>query len=369
MERNSVKVLYITNIPVPYTIDFLKCFAQKVELTVVFEARRVKGISFNWNDDTIENFNAIFLSDGEIQEKKTNRRILKFISKNKYDCVIFGNYAYYTEAIALLKAKWLQIPYILAIDGGIIKNDKWIKYRIKKFFIAGARCYLSPSLGSDLYLVNYGADVNDIYRYPFTSLKNEDILTNVVSYEKKNKLKRYLNINHEKVILAVGQFIHRKGFDILLESCRYIEENWGVYIVGGEPPDEYINIVHKHNLNNVHFINYQTKEELENYYKLSDIFVLPTRFDIWALVINEAMSYGLPIITTDKCSAGLELIENNINGYIVPVENIIELSDKINLILRNEPVAKAMAENNLKKIRQYTVEKMTEAYFDVCSKF
>ena len=54
----------------------------------------------------------------------------------------------------------------------------------------------------------------------------------------------------------------------------------------------------------------------------ADIFVHPTETDVWGLVINEAMAHGLPIITTDGCVAGLELVKNNDNGFIIPVNNI-----------------------------------------------
>ena len=60
----------------------------------------------------------------------------------------------------------------------------------------------------------------------------------------------------------------------------------------------------------------------------------PTREDIWGLVINEALAAGLPVITTNRCGAGLELIKNNENGFLVNVEDIDELYEKI---LNNVP--------------------------------
>ena len=78
---------------------------------------------------------------------------------------------------------------------------------------------------------------------------------------------------------------------------------------------EYINYISEHQLTNVFFFDFMNKELLFKYYQISDLFVLPTREDIWGLVINEAMANGLPIITTDKCVAGKELI--NDNGYII----------------------------------------------------
>lgn len=69
-----MKILFITNIPSPYRVDFYNELAKFVDLTVIFEARRAKGIRFSWNDNNIQ-FKAIFLSEGEIQEKKL---ILKY---------------------------------------------------------------------------------------------------------------------------------------------------------------------------------------------------------------------------------------------------------------------------------------------------
>lgn len=61
------------------------------------------------------------------------------------------------------------------------------------------------------------------------------------------------------------------------------------------------------------------------------------------------MANGLPVITTDKCVAGLELVENNVNGYIVPAEDVKALSEKISSILDNNSQRNAMANKCLEK--------------------
>ena len=61
-----MKVLFITNIPAPYRIDFYNELGKQIDLTVVFEAKGAEGIRFNWNIDEINNFKAIFLDEGNI---------------------------------------------------------------------------------------------------------------------------------------------------------------------------------------------------------------------------------------------------------------------------------------------------------------
>ena len=65
MEQKLKKVLFITNIPAPYRIDFYNELGKHCELTVIFEAKRAPGITFNWKENTISNFKAIFLKEGE----------------------------------------------------------------------------------------------------------------------------------------------------------------------------------------------------------------------------------------------------------------------------------------------------------------
>ncbi len=136
-----------------------------------------------------------------------------------------------------------------------------------------------------------------------------------------------------------------------MEAWNYIDnDNVHLLIIGeGEKKSEYKKIIQDNNYNNVSIMNFMDKRTLFRYYKACDLFVLPTREDIWGLVINEAMACGLPIITTDKCIAGIELIEDYKNGFIIPTDNSKELSKKLNKLISNKNLCEQMSKNNIKK--------------------
>lgn len=159
--------------------------------------------------------------------------------------------------------------------------------------------------------------------------------------------------------MAIGQFIHRKGFDILLEAAGKVKGDYNFCFIGGEAPAEY----NKYKSDNIQFISFLKSDVLAQYYKAADVFVLPTREDIWGLVINEAMGYGLPIITTDMCIAGLELV--NGNGKIVPGENVDVLAETIDSVLSDEEKQMEMGRKSLEIIKNFTIEKMAEAHYKV----
>lgn len=361
-----MKVLFITNIPAPYRIDFFNELGKYVELTVVFEAKHAdnQGIKFNWNLEEISNFKPIFLNEGNINEKKIDWKIFKYIKKGYYDEIVATNYAYLTEMAAIIYMKILGIPYYMETDGGLIREENIIKKLYKKMLVSGAKGYFSPSKSSDDYLVYYGARRNKIFRYPFTSLKERDITKKVLTSEQKKSYKERLGITEEKVVLAIGQFIPRKGFDLLIQAAQDLDHSIGIYIVGGEATREYLKLKNSFSCPHVHFEGFKKKDELVNYFKAADIFVLPTREDIWGLVINEAMSYGLPIITTNKCVAGLELVSKE-NGEIIESNSVDDLKNSIKKLLSQKDEIELMSNNSLKKIEEYTVEKMVKAHLEI----
>jgi glycosyltransferase involved in cell wall biosynthesis len=72
------------------------------------------------------------------------------------------------------------------------------------------------------------------------------------------------------------------------------------------------------------------------------------------------MAYGLPVITTDKCVAGLELVRGGMDGYIVPVEDAAALAEKMDAVLAGP--MEAMGEAALERIRPYTIENMARGH-------
>ncbi len=176
-----------------------------------------------------------------------------------------------------------------------------------------------------------------------------ELLRNIIRFVTKNALK----LNDNRIVIAVGQFIHRKGFDVLLKAASDIDAE--IYIIGGKPDGNFDQYQDK----NVHFLDFMTKDKLREYYRAADVFAMPTREDIWGLVVNEALSYGLPVVTTDKCVAGLELIKPGLNGYIVPVEDYKSLALSIN----NAAFLKAIY--SYKSISDYTMENMTERHIEI----
>lgn len=80
----------------------------------------------------------------------------------------------------------------------------------------------------------------------------------------------------------------------------------------------------------------------------------------WGLVVNEALSFGVPVISTDRCGAGLEMISNGVNGFIVPSDDPDSIADRIEQALKLECFDAGIA-----TAKKYSIEEM-ERYILKC---
>ena len=357
------RILFVTNIPAPYRIDFFNELGKEYDLTVLFEAKRAAGIRFNWNENSIRHFRPVFLEEGEIREKKINPAIFRHIDKT-YDHIVFTSYGYYTELAALLIRNLAGKPYYLEFDGCVLRDmGDGIKERLKKRILSRAAGVFSSGSVTDSFLLHYGVDPARIHRYPFTSLFARDIASAPSDREEKTSIRRALGIEENRVVFGAGQFIYRKGFDLLIRAATGFDPDVGVYIAGAEPTKEFIELG-KGNPR-IHYPGFLDKETLNAYMRASDLFVLPTREDMWGLVINEAMGQGLPVISTCGCIGARELITDGRNGILIPTDEVTPIITNVNTLLNDRTRLAEMANESLRSIRGYTVEQMVRSHKEV----
>ena len=98
--------------------------------------------------------------------------------------------------------------------------------------------------------------------------------------QEKIALRTELGLSNQTTYISIGQFIPRKGFDVLLNAWKeYDNENQLLIIGGGDEKEKYENTIRQNKYKNVHLIDYKPKETIFKYYRASDIFILPTKED------------------------------------------------------------------------------------------
>lgn len=354
-----MKVLWLANIPSPYRVKFFNELGKYCDLTVIFEKDSSEERDRSWKNNNIDYFKAIYLKGKSVGVAEAFcPGVIKYLNHN-YDHIVVTNYADFTGMMAVFWMKVCRIPYEIEGDGAFPNGYNGIKSTIKKILFHGVRkCFSTATLHDEYYLQN-GVSRNVIVRYPFTSVFKDEIVYTKINEEDKNQLKKDLSITEKKIILAVGQFIYRKGYDVLIDAAALLDKEYGFYIVGGTPTKEYIDQINRRHLTNIHFINFMNQNELKKYFSIADVFVHPTREDIWGLVINEAMANGIPVVTTNRCIAGIEMIKDKDVGIITRINSPNELARGIETVYNNHDRQKI-----IQVAEKYTIENMVNYHLE-----
>ena len=182
-----------------------------------------------------------------------------------------------------------------------------------------------------------------------------------INEEKIKEIKK--KFENKKIIFSLGRFIYYKGFEYLIESSKYLPDDY-VIVIGGEGKlkEKYEKLIMNNNLlNKVFLIGKIPQTHLGSYYKACDLFCLPSieKSEAFGLVIVEAMSFGKPIVATNIKGSGVSWVnQNGVTGLNVEPKNPKALADAIRFICENPEIYIKMSKNALKRFEEeFTIEK------------
>ena len=161
--------------------------------------------------------------------------------------------------------------------------------------------------------------------------------------------------------LFVGALIPRKGVMHLMRAWRvFARRNAGVSLelLGkGELRDEIEKFCVDHAIDSVTLSGHLSHEEVTRRYQAADAFVLPTVEDLFSLVVTEAMTHGLPVLTT-VYNGARELVEEGKNGYVFDPLEQEQIVEALSRIYEDRDRLPQMRKHSLRVISDYTHDKV-----------
>ena len=175
----------------------------------------------------------------------------------------------------------------------------------------------------------------------------------------------------DHVVLYVGRLIVQKGVGYLLKlAYEWRQKDVEFWFVGeGELKEQIERMQNKYS---VRYFPYITcPEKLAEVYRKADVFVLPalpTYEELFGIVLVEAMACGLPVIAANSVGPS-EIIDNELNGFLVPKGNEKELENCLSYLLENPEIGRKMGlEGRMKVLKNYTVANVAKLWQKVMLK-
>ena len=181
-------------------------------------------------------------------------------------------------------------------------------------------------------------------------------------------LRKEINADDDTILItSIGRLHEQKGYHILLKAIAIVinvlkDKKIKLLIVGeGEKREELVRMIDNYKLHEfVNLIGYKSNPYY--YLKISNIYVSSSVYEGLPLSIEEAMFFCLPVIATNVGGVS-EIIDNNIDGFLVEPNDFCSLSDKIISTVKKLNSIKHIGINaNKKIIDKFNIDKTVESY-------
>jgi glycosyltransferase involved in cell wall biosynthesis len=175
------------------------------------------------------------------------------------------------------------------------------------------------------------------------------------------------------VFLFCGQMIARKGVDLLLSAFQRLGGGARLLLVGREAElPQLLAPLPTAVRQRIEYTGFQAPDDLPQFFARADVFVLPSRYDGWGVVVNQALGAGLPIICSDMVGAGRDLVEEEANGLRFPTGDAAALAECMQRFIHQPSLIENWGQISRRRAQHWTPEagaqKWVEALQDVAGR-
>jgi glycosyltransferase involved in cell wall biosynthesis len=164
--------------------------------------------------------------------------------------------------------------------------------------------------------------------------------------------------------LFVGQLIPRKGIAELLEAFSRLPEG-ELYVAGTGPLQP--RVAQAVENGRVTYVGHVDQAALQRLYSESDVLLLPSRYEVWGLVINEALEHGLAVIATQAVGAVDDLLVDDVNGYVTQTEDTDDLYAAMARVAEwGDARWHSAASTGIEIAQRWSIDAAAEAFVDAC---
>ncbi len=309
------RLLILSVVPSPYQQDFLRALAARadLEIKVVYLEDECNG--YPWPRRALAPWEDI-LPGFRIESRQVRIHVNRCLPEfGSYDLAIVNTYitavtAQWATRVGLRGKKWMFWGERLRSQdpGWKHKVQHWLAAPLSKAAGIAAVGSVAQSdysrrfPGMPVFNIPYHCDLTEFLAAPRPSRANGDI-----------------------TFLFCGVMNARKGVDLLLRAFdRLIRQGTSanLLLIGQEADlSTFLRQTSPAARARINYQGFRAPSELPKYFARADVFVLPSRYDGWGVVVNQALGAGLPIVCSDAVGAGQDLVTLEQNGLRFPTGN------------------------------------------------
>jgi glycosyltransferase involved in cell wall biosynthesis len=337
------------------------------------------GVDVKWDVPLLEGYPWILIPPAKARENGSGRpgffskELWRLVHDGGFDAIYVGGY-YFPEAWrVLLAAKRMGIPYILSTDVHALESRRArnpFSRAIKKaivgriFRMAGA--VSTGSSGATAYIQSLGVPTDRIILGRNT-VDNDWWAARAAEVDRA-AIRRAWNIPADApAVLFCAKLQSWKRPGDLLEAFARADVSGSHLMFAGDGPLRGELERRAGSLgfaDRVHFLGFVNQTGLPAVYVASDLMVLPSDYEPFGLVVNEAMICGCPVLVSDRVGAKYDLVQEGITGGVFPCGDVDALASAIRSLLSNRPRLAQVSAAARERLKSWTPEMNVESFVE-----
>ena len=349
-----MRIALLTEIPAPFRLPLFAALAAEpdVDLRVFFLAandprRNYPAYELDFPAEVLPGKDALVGGRWLV----VNAGVLGRLRRFRPDVVLVGGWNQPAFWQALLYARAAREPLVVWVESTARdeRAGRGPAELVKRTVVRAASAFLVPGRAAADYVRSLGAE------RVVVAPNAVDLGIFGKRAERRAELRAKLGLDGV-TFLCVSRLSPEKGVDVLVRAFDGVPGELAV--VGDGPDRERVAALAGPN---VRLLGRIERDELVDWYAAADAFVMPSRSETWGMSMTEAAAAGLPLVASEAPGAGYDLIEEGVNGFRVPVEDVEALRAALVRVATDDGFREHARPRTLELARGYTPEAWAES--------
>jgi glycosyltransferase involved in cell wall biosynthesis len=324
------------------------------------------GIPVVWDTPLLAGYRSHFLTMHAETRRTWGRlagrlAIVGHLWRRHYDAVLIHSYATWLSLLTYAAAMMTGTPILLRTESHLLRHRpallEQVKRRLLRFLFRRTGAFLVIGEANRQFFARYGAPSTGFFWTPYC-VDNDTLTASATRCAPDRlRLKQAIGLQPGGCVLAYcGKLIERKRVEDLVHAAGSLKRRGmpaQLLIIGDGPLRSSLQALCRELEVEAAFVGFQNQAQIVPYLGCADVFVLPSDYETWGLVINEAMACGLPVVTTAVAGAGVDLVEPGVTGFIYPSGDRDALSACLERLVADPALRTAMGAAAHRRVQPY----------------
>ncbi|MCE7039689.1 glycosyltransferase family 4 protein [Dyadobacter sp. CY312] len=304
-------------------------------------------------------------------------KVLTEVKNYKPDIIYLNGYYDLAYWFVLLYCKLTRTRLIIDFESNEISRQRvpWKEF-LKKIFLSGCDGLVCLGTKAAEYARKLGVEPAKILSVKNVGVDNDALLEIYKKeFQLRNQRKLEMGLPTFNFVYA-GRFVQRKNLDELISAFDTAQKTtkhgseWGLILSGeGEEKPLLVNKISVLNNSSIFFMEPCEWYEVPIRYTLGDVAVLPSLFEPFGFVTNEALVYSMPVLVSERCGSAEDLVIDDYNGFKFNPYDKNDLLNKLIVIMNNTHKHKEWGANGKKIIDEWSpdiiVNELVESFLNI----